>query len=108
MRDRDQPWDHEVGKVRVLSRRCDTCIFWPDDRSAVDQKVAQEVIQRNLDNDALLNCHSTLREVLPDFGPAVCAGFWASHKRRVRAARFALAFIGIIRVDPPTDEQEER
>ena len=76
------------GKVRVLSRRCKTCItrngnpFGPA-RSA-------EVIERNIAAGALLTCHSTLPYGdHPDFGPAVCAGFWAQHGLKTAAGRMA-------------------
>lgn len=87
------------GLVRILAHRCGTCLFrhghpFGDDRAA-------EVIQANLAADALLTCHSTLPYgEHPEFGPAVCAGFWARHSRDVLAGRLAW-LIGIIRIVPP-------
>jgi hypothetical protein len=92
------------GKVRVLSRRCKTCItrkgnpFGPD-RSA-------EVLAANVAAGALLTCHSTLPYgPHPDFGPAVCAGFWARHGMQTAAGRIAGFMLGITRINPPEDRE---
>ena len=111
-RDKDQPYDYELNKVRVLKSRCTTCIFWPDERNILSkspdcERRTQEVIDRNVKENALLTCHSTLRYGdYPDFGPAVCSGYWAEH-RNVAAGRIAQHVIGIIKVDPPTEETAE-
>lgn len=94
--------DPETGKVRVLRKRCETCLFRPGERELFGEDRVQEVIQRNLERDALLTCHSTLPYgPHPDFGPAVCAGFWARHRRDVAAGRLAM-LIGLVRPMPPT------
>lgn len=95
---RNQPIDRETGRVRVCASRCETCIFWTDGRSAVDPERAKEVVNRNLEVDALLTCHSTLDTETP----AVCAGFWAKHRNDVLAGRFAQMFCGISRMAPPS------
>lgn len=111
-RDMDQPFDFELNKVRVLKSRCATCIFWPDERNVLSatpdcEEHTAEVIRRNVESDALLTCHSTLRDgEYPDFGPAVCNGYWAEY-RDVTAGRVAQHVIGIIKIDPPTKETEE-
>lgn len=110
-RNMDQPYDFELNKVRVLKSRCATCIFWPDSRSVLSsapdcEERTAEVIKRNVRAEALLTCHSTLRDAeYPDFGPAVCNGYWAEH-RDVVAGRVAQHVIGIIKIDPPTDKDE--
>ena len=99
--------DHACGKVRVLSRRCSTCIFWPDDRMHLGAERTREVVAANLAANALLTCHATLPYGRhPEFGPAVCAGFWARHGLDVAAGRIAEQMIGLVRVDPP-DEAED-
>lgn len=94
------PLDYELGKVRVLKRRCKSCIFWPDDRSAVSPERAKDVIEQNREAGALLTCHSTLGD--EEIHPAVCAGYWAEHSD-VPAGAIAERLIGIVRVDPPKD-----
>lgn len=99
--------DPDSRKVRVLARRCDTCIFWQDDRAAVDPARARQVIDRNVEVGALLTCHSTLPYgPYPDFGPAVCAGFWAEH-RHVAAGRIAELLLGTVRIEPPAKENTD-
>lgn len=89
------------GKVRVLESRCVSCIYRDEDAAAVGPARRDQVARANLDADALLTCHSTLPYgPHPEFGPAVCAGFWARHSRDVTAGRLA-RLIGITRVTPP-------
>ena len=90
------------GKVRVLSRRCDTCLFRRDQPFGAGR--AAEVIEANVAAGALLTCHSTLPYgAHPDFGPAVCAGFWAQHAMSTAAGRIARFMLGITRIDPPEE-----
>lgn len=95
------------GKVGVLSRRCSTCIFRRDQPFGADR--AAEVIERNVAAGALLTCHSTLPYgPYPEFGPAVCAGFWVQHAMSTAAGRIARFMLGIIRVEPPNGEEAAR
>jgi hypothetical protein len=88
------------GKVRVLSRRCGTCLFRPGHPFGEDR--AAEVIEANVARGALLTCHSTLPYgPHPDFGPAVCAGFWARHAMQTAAGRIAQFVLGVTRIKPP-------
>jgi hypothetical protein len=94
--------DRDSGKVRVLSRRCETCIFRPEIRERLTARRTDEVIRRNVAAGALLTCHSTLPYGdHPDFGPAVCAGFWARHGMKTVTGRIARFMLGITRIDPP-------
>jgi hypothetical protein len=100
-----QPYDvlGDDGRVRVLSRRCDTCLFRPGHPFGEDR--AAEVIERNVARGALLTCHSTLPYgPHPDFGPAVCAGFWARHAMQTAAGRIARFVLGVTRIKPPPGE----
>jgi hypothetical protein len=40
----------------------------------------------------------------PDFGPAVCAGFWAQHAMSTAAGRMARFLLGVTRIAPPDDQ----
>ena len=92
--------DRDSGKVRVLSRRCSTCLFRRDHPFGEDR--AREVIETNVARGALLTCHSTLPYgPYPEYGPAVCAGFWSARGLATAAGRIAARLIGIVRVDPP-------
>ena len=88
------------GHVRVLARRCSTCLFRRDHPFGADR--ATEVIEANVAAGALLTCHSTLPYGdHPDFGPAACAGFWAQHAMSTAAGRIARFILGVTRIAPP-------
>lgn len=94
--------DPATGKVRVLAHRCGTCIFYREVSERLAGR-AEEIIRENVARNALLTCHATLPYGdHPDFGPAVCAGFWGKHGMQTAAGRIA-RLIGIIRVPPPRD-----
>jgi hypothetical protein len=91
------------GRVRVLSHRCDSCLFRRD--HPFGKRRAAEVIRVNVDRGALLTCHNTLPYgPHPEFGPAVCAGFWAAHALETAAGRMAARLIGITRIAPPAED----
>lgn len=97
--------DRGSDKVRVLSHRCSTCLFRRGHPFGEDR--AAEVIETNVARGALLTCHTTLPYgPYPDFGPAVCAGFWARHGMQTAAGRIARFLLGIVRVRPPADNEE--
>ena len=99
--------DPSTGKVRVLQRRCDTCIFRPGDPMGLGAARIRQVIEANLQASALLTCHATLPYgPHPNHGPAVCAGFWAQHRNDVPAGRLAQLFLGVLRVPPPEHYDE--
>jgi hypothetical protein len=88
------------GRVRVLTRRCDTCLFRRGQPFGAER--AAEVTEANVAAGALLTCHSTLPYgPHPDFGPAVCAGFWARHATSTAAGRMARFLLGVTRINPP-------
>lgn len=94
--------DRESGRVRVLRKRCTTCVFRPEGREIFGEGRIEELVRRNLEASALLTCHSTLPYgPCPEFGPAVCAGFWARHGTETAAGRIAKNLIGLIRPMPP-------
>jgi hypothetical protein len=80
--------DPATGKVRVLSHRCQTCIFRPGNLMHLAPGRCGQIVKANVAAGALLTCHSTLPYGdHPDFGPAVCAGFWARHGMAWRQPR---------------------
>ncbi|WP_207939504.1 DUF4314 domain-containing protein [Actinomadura darangshiensis] len=99
--------DRDTGKVRVLERRCASCIFRTGDPMHLGDTRTRQVIEANLRAGALLTCHATLPYgPHPSFGPAVCAGFWARHRNDVPAGRLAQLFLGIIRIPPPDPDDD--
>jgi hypothetical protein len=97
--------DRESGKVRVLTRQCPTCVFWAGNPMALAPGRFEDIVRRNVDAGSLLTCHSTLPYgPYPEFGPAVCAGFWARHGMSTAAGRIAKFMLGIVRVAPPAEQ----
>lgn len=93
--------DRETGKVRVLRRQCETCVFRAEGREIFGTQRVESLVQQNLDANALLTCHSTLPYgPYPNFDPAVCAGFWARHGLETASGRVA-RLIGLVRPMPP-------
>jgi hypothetical protein len=92
-------------KVRVLRKRCDTCVFRPEGRAIFGPERIDGLTARNVANGALLTCHSTLPYgPYPEFGPAVCAGFWARHGLSTAAGRIARFMLGVVRLMPPGED----
>ncbi|GAA4626775.1 hypothetical protein GCM10023196_036390 [Actinoallomurus vinaceus] len=93
--------DWELGKVRVLSKKCGTCILRPGNLMHLAPGRLQEIVEANLRAQALLTCHQTLPDGdHPEVPPAACAGFWDSYHLRTVVGLLA-EDIGIVRVDPP-------
>lgn len=92
-------------RVRVLRKRCETCVFRAEGREFFGEELIEELIARNVSAGALLTCHSTLPNGLyPEFGPAVCAGFWARHGLSTAAGRIARFMLGVVRPMPPGED----
>jgi hypothetical protein len=92
----------------VLRKQCATCIFRAEGRELFGLDRVDDVIRGNVDASALLTCHSTLPYgPYPDFGPAVCAGFWARHGPITAAGRIAKFMIGVTRIAPPGEGAEK-
>jgi hypothetical protein len=99
--------DPDSGKVRVLIRRCETCVFRAEGRELFSLARVEDVVRHNVDVGALLTCHSTLPYgPYPEYGPAVCGGFWARHGKETAAGRIARFMLGVIRVLPPKSSGE--
>lgn len=100
--------DPETGKVRVLRKRCATCVFRPGDLMHLGAGRLEDLVEGNLEAGALLTCHATLPYGdYPGFGPAACAGFWARFWRVTAAGRMA-RLIGLVRPMPPGDGGGDR
>jgi hypothetical protein len=95
-------------RVRVLRKRCDTCVFKAEGREIFGEDRVTDLIDRNVAAGALLTCHSTLPYgPYPEFGPAVCAGFWARHGLKTAAGRMARFVLGMVRPMPPGEAGPE-
>lgn len=93
--------DPETRTVRVLSRPCDTCVTFPDDRMHLGDKRRQAFIQEALDRDGFITCHDTLPYAATDCLPAICRGFWNLHRNAVTPLRVVQVYGMAVEVDPP-------
>lgn len=108
MIERDGPYYD--GKVHVLSRKCDTCIFRPGNLMHLgegrrEQMVAESVTERGAGEEGLplqgvIACHDTIHR---DDGVrrVICRGFYDVHGTQVILLRLAVLKGVIEFVDPP-------
>jgi hypothetical protein len=98
--------DLETGRVRVLSEKCATCLLRPG--SGHDSETVRTVIKANLEAGSALTCHETLPYgPYPDFGEAVCRGFFDSYGEQSQAIQIAQRLIGLQEVEPPPDPRAQ-
>ncbi len=91
------------GKPRLLSEQCETCIFGPGNPMHLRAGAL-----KSLTNDALQQgsqgviCHDTLSYgAYPDFGGALCRGFYDQFGPRNNFIRVMERLGGFTEVDPP-------
>lgn len=94
------------GKLRVLTERCSTCVFRPGNPMHLNPGRLRDLVQQNLSAGAALVCHQTLSYGdHPDFGPALCRGFYDAHGHQVNLVRIMQRLDGIAEVAPPVEEK---
>jgi hypothetical protein len=94
------------GKLRVLSDQCSTCVFRPGNPMHLNPGRLRDLVQQNLAADAALVCHQTLTYGdHPEFGPALCRGFFDAYGQQVNVVRIMGRLGGINdTIAPPTKE----
>ena len=94
--------DPATGLSRLLSGRCSTCILRPGDKMHLGPEQTAAFVRRVLAEGTYVVCHQTLTYGdYPDFGPAICRGFFDAHAGRSPALRLLRAFGRLTEVDPP-------
>jgi hypothetical protein len=69
--------DPATGLSRLLSERCSTCILHPGDLMHLGPGRTAAFIRQVLDAGSYVVCHATLTYGdFPDYGPAICRGFF--------------------------------
>ena len=92
--------DPVLGKSRLLSRQCDTCIFRPGNLMHLESGRLRDLVAEARAREGFIVCHSTLPHYLyPDAKPAICRGF-ADHYS-TQALQVIERLFGFIEVDPP-------
>lgn len=64
-----------AGRVHVLARMCDTCIFRPGNLMELCPERVEDMVQQAIRDESTIVCHSTL-----DTKQACCRGFFDRHK----------------------------
>ena len=94
--------DPATGLSRLLAGRCSTCILRPGDKMYLGPEQTAAFVRRVLAQGTYVVCHQTLTYGdYPDFGLAICRGFFDAYAGRSPALRLLRAFGRLIEVDPP-------
>ncbi|MCR6488295.1 hypothetical protein M8542_36240 [Amycolatopsis sp. OK19-0408] len=99
--------DRSTGLPRLLTRKCETCIFRPGNLMHLTDGTRDDVVRAALANDSWIVCHRTLPGTANPVGSqAICRGFWDVHARDSFGCRLAVAFGGPVLVPPPSEPTE--
>lgn len=86
----DNPvWDEEKRELRVMERKCSTCIFGPSTilEPSSFRKLVKEA-QSNGDGGSVV-CHKTIKAFAGDVPGAMCYGYWHRFFRNTFLGRLA-------------------
>jgi hypothetical protein len=94
--------DPATGGSRLLSRQCATCILRPGDPMHLGPERLRAVIGDALAAGTFVVCHDTLTYGdYPDYGPAICRGFYDAYVARSPALILLRACRRLVDVPPP-------
>jgi hypothetical protein len=94
--------DPATGLSRLLSERCSTCILRPGDKMHLGPEQTAAFVRRVLAEGTYVVCHETMTYGgYPDFGPAICRGFFDAYAGRSPALRLLRAFGRLTEAGPP-------
>jgi hypothetical protein len=91
-----------TGLSRLLSERCGTCILSPGDPMFLGPERTAAFIRQVLAERSYVVCHDTLTYGdFPDYGPAICRGFFDAYRTRSAALLILQAGRRLTEVPPP-------
>lgn len=90
------------GKLHVLDRKCDTCIFRPGNLMMLDEGRVEGMVRDSIKVGGAIPCHKTL-----DGDRAVCRGFFDVHKDDVPGLTVAERLGFVVFNSPPNKEETE-
>ena len=94
--------DPATGGSRLLSERCATCILAAGDRMYLGPERLRAIIADALAAGTFVVCHDTLTYGdHPDYGPAICRGFYDAYADRSPALTLLRACQRLVEVPPP-------
>lgn len=91
------------GKPRLLSERCETCIFHGGNRMKLNEGRVKSMVKDALNGGGFIVCHATLPGPMnPErVQAAVCRGFYDGFGHRSNVLRIYERLGGFVEVDPP-------
>lgn len=90
------------GGPRVLSEKCDTCIFRPGNLMRLRPGRVSEMVRESIAGGGSITCHKTLDYgEHPDYGEAMCRGFYDAVGERTNVIRVINRLGGFQEVPPP-------
>jgi len=100
--------DPASGLSRLLSERCPTCILRAGDPMHLGPERTAAFIRQVLDAGSYVVCHDTLTYGdFPDYGPAICRGFFDAYRDRTRDLLILRAGRRLTEVPPPVVAKAE-
>ncbi|MGI8452279.1 MAG: DUF4314 domain-containing protein [Streptosporangiaceae bacterium] len=94
--------DPATGGSRLLSEPCATCILAAGDRMHLGPERLRVIIAEALAAGSFVVCHDTLTYGdYPDYGPAICRGFFNAYSSRSPALILLQACHRLLEVAPP-------
>jgi len=94
--------DLGTGLSRLLSERCGTCILSAGDPMHLGPERTAAFIRQVLAERSYVVCHDTLTYGdFPDYGPAICRGFFDAYRARSAALLILQAGRRLTEVPPP-------
>src|SRR6185437_8828528 len=101
--------DPATGLSRLLSERCGTCILSPGDPMHLGPERTAAFIRQVLAERPYVVCHDTLTYGdFPDYGPAICRGFFDAYRTRSAALLILQAGRRLTEVPPPLVARAEQ
>ncbi|MER7894278.1 hypothetical protein ABTX15_31175 [Micromonospora sp. NPDC094482] len=98
--------DPALGKSRLLSRQCDTCIFAPGNRMHLTAGRLRDLVTETRERESFVVCHDTLPHYkYPNAKPAICRGF--ADRYRTQGLQLIERLFGFVEVDPPQPPQPD-
>lgn len=92
--------DPVLGKTRLLSRECSTCIFKPGNPMRLaPRRLKQLISEARADQHGYIICHSTLPNAGSPIPPAICRGF--ADRYSTWQLQVICRLWGFVEVDPP-------
>jgi hypothetical protein len=91
--------DPVLGKTRMLSRQCRTCVFKPGNQMHLREGRLRDLVAEARATEGFIVCHCTLPPVYPDAKPAICRGF--ADRYTTQALQVIRRLWGFVEVDPP-------